>query len=52
MAAAFAAGAESGWVTVAKYNGAIQCESAGIGLRAMKMELAQAKTPVGQTLRY
>jgi hypothetical protein len=46
LAAAFAAQAESRWITVAKPNGAIQCEDTGISLKAMKKELAQAKIPV------
>ncbi|MBL1263950.1 hypothetical protein JJL52_09700 [Methylomicrobium sp. RS1] len=48
LTAAFAAEAESGWVTVAKYSGAIQCESAGIALKTMKKELAQANIPARQ----
>jgi hypothetical protein len=45
-AAVFSAQAEGRWITVAKHKGAIQCESAGIGLKTMKKELVQAKIRV------
>lgn len=45
LALAFSTAAQAEWVTVAKYNGAVQCESSGISLKAMKTELALAKIP-------
>ncbi len=45
ITAAFATQAGTRWVTVAKYNDSVQCESAGISPKTMKKELTQANIP-------
>ncbi|WP_374089907.1 hypothetical protein [Methylomicrobium lacus] len=45
LTSAFVAQAETQWVTVAKSNESIQCESAGISPKTMKKELTEAKIP-------
>jgi len=45
LTSAFAVQAETQWITVAKSNESIQCESAGISPKTMKKELAEAKIP-------
>jgi len=45
LTSAFSVQAETKWVTVAKSDGSIQCESSGISPIAMKEYLVQAKIP-------